>query len=309
MAPYPALPVLRFALELLPALGLGLLLGRAFPWLPARLAGPLIAWGVPISLTGLLLRAGLRPSLLVSGAMALGGTMLGLLLLRSLPPLRRALPSGSLQLGSITGNTAYWGLPVAVALLPPAAIGHAITYDLVGTLITWSIGPLLVEGIPARWNALVAALRTSPASRGLLVALLVQSTPWSAPVASLLWWPARVVLLVALAVVGMRLGVMLRQSRSLAPLKVAGALAIKLVLFPALMLAACLAFVLPPVVREAVVLQAAAPTAISVLLLAEARPGAADAEGAAALVLGSTLLALATVPLWWGVLGAVAGAG
>lgn len=303
MAPYPAPPVLRFALELLPALGLGLLLGRAFPWLPGRLAGPLIQWGVPISLTGLLLQAGLRPDLLVSGAMALAGTVLGLLLLR------RWLPSGSLQLGSVTGNTAYWGLPVAVALLPAAAIGHAITYDLVGTLITWAIGPLLVEGLPARWGALLAALRTSPASRGLVVAVLVQLTPWSAAVASLLWWPARIVLLVALAVVGMRLGVMLRQSRPLASSGVAAALAIKLVLFPALMLAACLVLRLPALVREAVVLQAAAPTAISVLLLAEARPGAADADGAAALVLGGTLLALGTVPLWWGLLARVSAAG
>lgn len=303
MAPYPAPPVLRFALELLPALGLGLLLGRAFPWLPGRLAGPLIQWGVPISLTGLLLQAGLRPDLLVSGAMALAGTVLGLLLLR------RWLPSGSLQLGSVTGNTAYWGLPVAVALLPAAAIGHAITYDLVGTLITWAIGPLLVEGLPARWGALLAALRTSPASRGLVVAVLVQLTPWSAAVASLLWWPARIVLLVALAVVGMRLGVMLRQSRPLASSGVAAALAIKLVLFPALMLAACLVLRLPALVREAVVLQAAAPTAISVLLLAEARPGAGDADGAAALVLGGTLLALGTVPLWWGLLARVSAAG
>jgi hypothetical protein len=295
--------VLRFALELLPALGLGLLLGRAFPGLPSRLAGPLIQWGVPISLTGLLLQAGLRPDLLVSGAMALAGTVLGLLLLR------RWLPSGSLQLGSVTGNTAYWGLPVAVALLPAAAIGHAITYDLVGTLITWAIGPLLVEGLPARWGALLAALRTSPASRGLVVAVLVQLTPWSAAVASLLWWPARIVLLVALAVVGMRLGVMLRQSRPLASSGVAAALAIKLVLFPALMLAACLVLRLPALVREAVVLQAAAPTAISVLLLAEARPGAADADGAAALVLGGTLLALGTVPLWWGLLARVSAAG
>ena len=75
--------------------------------------------GVPWRGFGLLLRAGLRPGLLISGAMALGGSVLGLMLLRSLPVLQRALASGSLQLGSISGNTAYWGLPVAVALLPP----------------------------------------------------------------------------------------------------------------------------------------------------------------------------------------------
>jgi hypothetical protein len=51
-----------------------------------------------------------------------------------------------------------------------------------------------------------------------------------------------------------------------------------------------------------VVLQAAAPTAISVLLIAEAAEaqGRADeAAPAAALVLWSTLAALVSVPLWW----------
>jgi predicted permease len=58
------------------------------------------------------------------------------------------------------------------------------------------------------------------------------------------------------------------------------------------------ALALPPLVRSALVLQAATPTAVSVLLLAEA--GSADASGqqAAALVLWSTVAALVTVPLW-----------
>jgi predicted permease len=142
------------------------------------------------------------------------------------------------------------GLPVAVALLPAAAISHAITYDLVVTLITWTIGPLLVEGIPARWGALFAALRTSPASRGLVVALLVELTPWSQEVATLLEWPARIVLLVALAVVGMRLGVMLRrpQGTAIAPGEagpLATALAFKLLALPLLALLVAQALGLP----------------------------------------------------------------
>lgn len=294
----------RFALELLPPLAIGLVLGRAFPGLPARLGPPLVRWGVPISLTGLLLRAGLRPDLLLTAVLTLVGSLVGLLLIRRLPPLRRRLASGSLQLGSISGNTAYWGLPAAVALLPAPAIAHAITYDLVGTLVTWSLGPLLVEGVPTSGRALLAAVRASPASLGLLVALALQLTPWSPALAGWLWWPARIVLLVALAMVGMRLGVMLRQGRphgtaqSVRPL--AAALLIKLLLFPALMLVAALALGVPPLVRGALVLQAAAPTAISVLLIAEAAPGGRDAqpEAAATLLLSGTLAALVTVPLW-----------
>jgi predicted permease len=298
----------RLLLELVPCLLAGLLLGWVFPGLPARLAPPLITWGVPISLAGLLLRSGLRGELLMAGLMGLLGPGLTLLLLR-LPYLRRLIPVGSLQLGSAVGNTAYWGLPVALALLPPEAIGHTITYDLVGTLLTWSVGPLLLQGIPARPQALIEALKTSPASRGLVIALPLQLTPWSASIAAVLWWPARLLILLALSLVGMRLGVMLRHSQpssARAP-GLEPALVAKLLVAPALMLLLAALFRLPLVARDAVVLQAAAPTAISVLLISEsawARAGegqlpSGQVEAAAGLVLWSTVLALLTVPLWW----------
>ena len=49
-----------FLLELVPALLLGVLLARRWPELAARLAPPLVRWGVPFSLMGLLLRSGLQ---------------------------------------------------------------------------------------------------------------------------------------------------------------------------------------------------------------------------------------------------------
>lgn len=295
--------VLRFAIELLPSLLLGLLLGRRWPSLPARLAPPLMHWGVPVSMVGLLLRSGFSPNLLASALLAALASGGGLLLIRTMPPLRRRLPSGTLQLGSVVGNTAYWGLPAALALLPPAALPHVISYDLVGTLVTWSVGPLLVEGIAARPRPLLAALVESPASRGLAVALVLQLTPWHDPLATLLWVPARVVLLLALTLVGMRLARIFRpMGLDTAPEPgLVLALALKLTLLPALLLAICALLPLPEAVGDAVVLQAAAPTAISVLLIGEAaeargRPG--EAAPAAALVLWGTGMALVTVPLW-----------
>lgn len=298
----------RLLLDLVPCLAAGLVLGSLFPGLPARIAPPLITWGVPISLAGLLLRSGLRSELLMAGLMGLLGPSLTLLLLR-LPSLQRLIPGGSLQLGSAAGNTAYWGLPAALALLPPEAIGHTISFDLASTLITWSVGPLLVQGIAARPRALLEALRSSPASRGLALALPLQFTPWSTGIAAVLWWPARLLLLLALALVGMRLGVMVgrpRPSQARVP-GLGSALAAKLLLLPALMLLLAGLFRLPPVIRDAVVLQAAAPTAISVLLLTESararasvdRPESGQVEAAAGLVLWSTLIALVSVPLWW----------
>jgi predicted permease len=311
--------VLRLFLELLPCLAIGLLLGQRWPLLPGRLAPLLVRWGVPFGLVGLLLRSGLHRNLLSAGLMAAIGTASGLLLIRWLPPLHRQLSTSSLRLGSVVGNTAYWGLPAALALLPAAAIAQAITYDLVATLLTWSLGPLLLEGSPPTAGPVLRGLRDSPASQGLLIALVLQLTPWSGAVAAALWWPARITVLLALTVVGMRLGVM-RRERGIQPPTGAGlrlALAMKLVFFPALMLALAGLLRLPALVRDAVVLQAAAPTAVSVLLLSEAaaarksglQPAGTDdlVDSAAALVFWGTALALLTVPLWWQLLAGLPG--
>jgi predicted permease len=291
--------MLRLLLELVPCLLLGLLIGRRHPSLAPRLAQPLVAWGVPVSLVGLLLRAGLRWQFAVAGGMALAGIGLGLLLLRAVPPLRRRLPGACLPLGCVVGNTAYFGVPVALALLPEQALGYTITFDLVATLIAWSAGPLLIQGTAPSRRGVAAALWNSPASRGFAMALIVQLTPWSAVVAEALWIPARTVIVLSLLVVGMRLGQMLGDEAPAPPGQPRLELALlgKLLLFPALMLLLALVLGLPPLIREAVVLQAAAPTAVSVLLLAEA--SGREVKEAAGLVLWSTLIALGSVPLWW----------
>ncbi len=299
-SPAKGAAVLRFVSELIPSLLVGLLLGLRFPQLPSRLAAPLVNWGVPLSLVGLLLRSGMGRELLVSGAMAALVNGAGLLLLLGWAPLRRSIPHGGLQLGAVVGNTGYFGIPVAVALLPPASLGHSISYDLVGTLFTWSVGPLLVQGHAFDARRALAVLWGSPACKGLAIALLLHHSPWGAELGRLLWWPSQLLLLLALSVVGMRLGASLRQGVPLAPGEVwplGFALAFKLLAMPLLMVALTRLIPLPLAVRDAVVLQAAAPTAVSALLLAEA--AGRDAERTAHLVLATTLLALLTVPLWW----------
>ena len=114
-------------------------------------------------------------------------------------------------------------------------------------------------------------------------------------------------ILVALALVGMRLGLVLR-SRQPSPVRSPGlgvALVGKLLALPLAMLLLASLLGLPALLRDVVVLQAAAPTAVSVLLLTEAA-GAGRQESAdavAGLVLWSTALALVSVPLWWWLLG------
>ena len=145
-------------------------------------------------------------------------------------------------------------------------------------------------------------LLLSPASRGLLGALLVQWTPWNESLADALWWPSRLVLILALFVVGLRLGALFRDRRIPGLLNpgLREALVGKLLLFPLLLMV--LGFLLrwDPLMIKAMALQGATPTAISVLLLSES----ADREqgDAASLVFWSTVLALITAPLWGQVL-------
>ena len=80
-------------------------------------------------------------------------------------------------------------------------------------------------------------LLLSPASRGLLGALLVQWTPWNESLADALWWPSRLVLILALFVVGLRLGALFRDRRIPGLLNpgLRAALVGKLLLFPLLL--------------------------------------------------------------------------
>ena len=293
--------MLQLLLELAPCLLLGLALGRKVPHLPQQLAPPLLRWGVPISLIGLLLKGGLHSGNLQAALFSLVLTGGGLLLTQR-AWIQRQLPRRSLQLGAVVGNTAYFGLPVALALLPPEALSFSITYDLVGTLVTWSLGPLLLNGERARpWLLLTQLLRT-PVVQAMVVAAPLLISPWRAPIGAALWWPARLVLWLMLLLVGMRLGLLMGQRiehRGLRP-----AVAIKLFMLPALALLSCQLLGWAPLLRNALVLQAAAPTAMSVLLLAEASPQKSrESLPAAQLVLWSTLLSLISVPLWAWLLG------
>jgi predicted permease len=178
---------LQLLLELVPCLLGGLWLGRRLPDLPERIAPALMRWGVPLSLVGLLLKGGLNSGTLQAALFSLVLTSAGLLVTRQWPQLRRALPARSLQLGAVVDNTAYFGLPVAIALLPAAALSFSITYDLVGTLVTWSVGPLLLSGQRSRPEQWLRQLLSTPVCQAVVIAGPLLISPWSATIAAPLW--------------------------------------------------------------------------------------------------------------------------
>ena len=153
-------------------------------------------------------------------------------------------------------------------------------------------------GRSAIWSGWLLSLSRSPATRGLLGALLVQWTPWRSVVAEALWWPSRAVIVVALVVVGMRLGSLSRDAVSWSPTRqgLVPALVVKLCLYPGLLLLLGFVLRLSPLMNQAITLQGASPTAISLLLIAESV--GVDQERAAGLVSWSTVLSLITAPAW-----------
>ena len=295
--------MLPLLLELLPCLLIGYWIGGSSPGLSGRVASPLVRYGIPVSVMGLLLKGGLSSNMLLAAVIAAVTIGITALLGWSVPFVRRCFGSPCEQLGVCVGNTAYFGVPVALALLPPEALSISIGYDLGATLLAWSIGPLLISGGGAthadRWLSRVfVGLCSSPALPGLIGALLVQATPWSDPITRMLWWPSKLVILLALAVVGLRLGSLARGNRSVTRNlgSLLPAVVSKLVLFPLLLLLICLLLKLNPLMVQAITLQGSAPTAISILLIAEAVKR--DQEIAAGLVFWSTLLGILTSPLW-----------
>ncbi len=301
--------ILKLFCELLPLLALGYLIGRYKPELSSQIAKPLINYGIPVSLMGLLLKNGLNWLLFQALAMAL--LVIGILIaaIRTFPKIRSHIGSRILLLGSLFGNSGYFGIPVSLTLLPTESVNFSIGYDLGATLLVWSLGPMLLatssqeQKKKTNWEFFFSALTNSPASKGLVGTMFVQLTPWNTQITSFLSIPAGIVIVLALMVVGIRLGAFDQAGKpfkrdlrsSLLP-----SLLIKLIILPSLMLILSKALNLSVLMCHALVLQAATPTAISVLLLAEAH--GQEQKIAASLVTCSTVMSLITVPFWFIVL-------
>jgi predicted permease len=299
------LEIILLLSELIPCLLIGYLLGRFKENLSLTISRPLISYGIPISLMGILLKSGLELPLIESAALALVAIGFLMTILNRLPSVNNLIQNRTLQLGSAFGNTGYFGIPVSLALLPDHALIYSIGFDLGATLVIWSLGPILLTD-PSKvlssnryWKNFIKGIFSSPAVKGLIGALIIHSSPWDEQITDLLWIPSRVVIVLALVIVGMRLSWLRKANLSriknqLTSIK--NALIMKLVGLPVIMLIISSAIRLPSVMREALVLQAAAPTAISILLISQA--ASRDEKEATSLVVFSTITALISIPAW-----------
>ncbi len=292
--------------ELIPCLLIGYLLGRFKENLSRTISLPLINIGIPISLMGILLKSGLKLPLIQSALIALVAISLLMTILNYFPVLKHYIPNRTLQLGSGFGNTGYLGIPISLALLPNHSLIYSIGFDLGATLVIWSIGPMLLTESSNKfirnryWKDLMKAISRSPAVKGLIGAVIIQSLPWHEQITNILWIPSRIVIVLALIIVGMRVGWLKESNFSKIKtqmISIKNALIMKLIGLPIVMLIISLIIKLPSVMRDALVLQAAAPTAISLLLISQA--ASREEEEVTSLVVFSTISSLVTIPAWF----------
>ena len=173
--------VLKVFVELLPLLALGYLIGYLKPGISSKIAQPLINFVVPASLMGLLLNSGTGLGRHVFEGFSMTVLAIGLMIVvvRTFPKMRKLIGSRSLLLGSVFGNSGYFGIPISSALLPSHSFGFTIGYDLGSTFLIWSLGPILLANSSSKCKGasacenLLRVLTRSPATKGLVGALVI----------------------------------------------------------------------------------------------------------------------------------------
>jgi len=251
---------------------------------------------------GLLLKEGIDINLIKSATLAF--TLIGFLiiLINIFPVFKKKLPNYTLQLAGLIGNTSFLGIPIAISLLPSNTINFTIGFDLGTTLFAWIFGPFFLQdktqnkNIP-RMEGLINALINSPASRGIIGVLLAYLFHLDKILGNYLWIPARIVIALAIIIVGTRLGIITNQKGKIFDLneEIKFSILLKLFILPFIVFLISKFINFDFYQSSAVILQAATPTAISTILMAEAYD--VKQKIASKILFTTTLISIITVPL------------
>ena len=280
----------------------GFFLGKKNPKISEYIARPLIRFGIPLSVMGLLLKEGIDINLIKSAFLAF--SMIGFLIIQIniFPIFKKRLPNYTLQLAGLIGNTSFLGIPIAMALLPSKTINFTIGFDLGTTLFAWIFGPFflqeksLANNIP-NIEGLLNALINSPASRGIIGVLLAYIFQIDEILGNFLWIPARIVIALAIIIVGTRLGLITNQKGKFFDLdeEIKFSILLKLFILPFIIFLVSKLLDFDFNQSAAVILQAGTPTAISTILMAEAYR--IKQKIASKILFTTTLISIVTIPL------------
>ena len=280
----------------------GFFLGKKNPKISEYIARPLIRFGIPLSVMGLLLKEGIDINLIKSAFLAFSIIGFLIVLINLLPILKNRLPNYTLQLAGLIGNTSFLGIPIAMALLPSKTINFTIGFDLGTTLFAWIFGPFflqeksLANNIP-NIKGLLNALINSPASRGIIGVLLAYIFQIDEILGNFLWIPARIVIALAIIIVGTRLGLITNQKGKFFDLdeEIKFSILLKLFILPFIIFLVSKLLDFDFNQSAAVILQAGTPTAISTILMAEAYR--IKQKIASKILFTTTLISIVTIPL------------
>ena len=281
---------------------LGFFIGKRKPKFSELIALPLIKYGIPLSVMGLLLKEGIDLDLIKTALIAFFSIGFLIVLINYFSILKTILPNYSLQLAGLIGNTSFLGIPIALALLPTNTINFTIGFDLGTTLFAWIFGPFFLQNKTnsnknLNFKELLKAILNSPASRGIIGVLIAYLVGLENVLGDYLWIPARIVIFLAIVVVGTRLGIITNSKTKFFNLNkgIKYSIILKLLIFPLFIFvfSKILGFNLNE--TSAVVLQAGTPSAVSTILMAEAYK--TNQKIAATILFTTTLISIMTIPI------------
>jgi len=280
----------------------GFFLGKKNPKISEYIARPLIRFGIPLSVMGLLLKEGIDLNLIKSALLAFSTIGFLIVLVNTYPIFKNRLPNYTLQLAGLIGNTSFLGIPIAMALLPSKTINFTIGFDLGTTLFAWIFGPFFLQEKSLEKNipnikGLLNALINSPASRGIIGVLVAYIFQIDGILGNFLWIPARIVIALAIIIVGTRLGLITNQKGKIFDLsgELRFSILLKLFILPLVIFLISKFLNFDFYQSSAVILQAGTPTAISTILMAEAYD--VKQKIASKILFTTTLISIITIPL------------
>ena len=280
----------------------GFFLGKKNPKISEYIARPLIRFGIPLSVMGLLLKEGIDLNLIKSAFLAFSTIGFLIILVNIFPIFKKRLPNYTLQMAGLIGNTSFLGIPIAMAILPSKTINFTIGFDLGTTLFAWIFGPFFLQeksldkNIP-NIKGLFNAFINSPASRGIIGVLLSYIFQIDRILGSFLWIPARIVIALAIIIVGTRLGLITNQKGKFFDFnkEIKYSILLKLIIFPLIICLVSKLLEFDFYQSSAVILQAGTPTAISTILMAEAY--GVKQKIASKILFTTTLISIVTIPI------------
>ena len=280
----------------------GFFIGKWKPKLSETIALPLIRYGIPLSVMGLLLKEGIDLNLIKTALIAFFSIGFLIVLINYFSIFKTILPNYSLQLAGLIGNTSFLGIPIALALLPTNTINFTIGFDLGTTLFAWIFGPFFLQNKTnsnknLNFKELLKAILNSPASRGIIGVLIAYLVGLENVLGDYLWIPARIVIFLAIVIVGTRLGIITNSKTKFFNLnkEIKYSIILKLFILPLIIfiISKILGFNLNE--TSAVVLQAGTPSAVSTILMAEAYK--TNQKIAAKILFTTTLISIITIPI------------